>query len=339
MSEFRVYKNISGLRKDWKAIYEVGIIKPTQSYEYYRYLFAAFYSRVKNVGRWRMRFCYYCDGQNKCIMPFVVNHKRKQIRSVSYYGRLDYDDIISTTNSVLFISDFIKRLCNTYPHYELLLKNINEQGILYSVLKDVVTKQEPCVAIKLSPTYEQYYLSLSKHQRQNIRTSYNRMANDSLTISLQCYDSSRQLSRSLWNQCEVMYENRHNMVADNRWKQTYNRFTNPYHHIMMKHPERMIFILEANGIPLAYMAGLYNEKQQSYYVPRLCINDLYGRYSPGVVLVNETVKYLIAHKACVLDLMLGDEPYKVAMGGMINNNYQLQITTDQLFKDVHTSCN
>lgn len=308
-----------------------------QSYEYYRHLFFSFYARLLKVGHWRMRFCYFTDGNDECIIPVIVNRKRRQIRSVSYYGRLDYDDIISTTRSRNFIVDCLQELCKTYQHYEIDWRSINEQSTLFSIIEQVVVKQEPCVAIHIPESYEQYYMSLSKHQRQNIRTSYNRLTLDGVAISLQKYDLSNPISRSVWNQCETLYERRHEYDSVNNIRLLYNRITNPYHYILTKHPEHEIYVIMSNNIPLAYMAGLYDKTQNTYYVPRLCINEEYSRYSPGIVLINETIKHLILQGAKVLDLMLGDEPYKIAMGGYIHNNYSLQMSTDELLKYVHAS--
>ena len=88
---------------------------------------------------------------------------------------------------------------------------------------------------------------------------------------------------------------------------------------------------------MAYMAGLYSETQKAYYVPRLCINDQYAKYSPGIILINETVKSLLSNQTHRLDLMLGDEPYKTAMGGVLTYNYSLQTTTEELLNYVHTA--
>lgn len=325
--------NIYTLRKRWKHIVERNpAIMPTQSFEYYCYLFLAFYSRLFKVGRWRMTFHYYKNDKEECIIPLIVNHKRKQIRSVSYYGRLDYDDVISTTNSLEFISEAMGKICQLYPQYRITWKNINEKCIVYTTLKEIAEIQEPCVSIELPTSYEQYYTSLSKHQRQNVRTSYNRLNTDGISFSFQCYDSSKALNKLLWNKCEKLYTLRHNI--DHCVMQ---RLRNPYHHILVKHPQQKIFILASDNNPIAYMAGLYNEQQKIYYVPRLCINDVYKKYSPGIILVNETIKYLINQGTSVLDLMEGDELYKIAMGGVVYNNYQIHKTTEDILHYVYTS--
>lgn len=312
-------------------------ILPTQSFLYYCYLFFAFYCKFFRVGYWRIIFHHISDGKDECIVPLVVNKKRKQIRSISYYGRLDYDDIICSTNSGLFICEVFKCLCNAYPDYTITWKNINENSPTYLVLQNILNVQEPCVAINLPPTYDEYYSSLSKNQRQNIRTAYNRLKNDCIHASFTCYDSSNPLNISLWNKCEGIYERRHNMIANNRIIQYFSRVRNPYHHILMKHPQRRIYVLQVDDIPLAYMAGLYDEKKKIYLVPRLCINDVYCKYSPGIILINETIKCIISQGVKIIDLMQGDEPYKFAMGGNVHYNYQLQIAISTLMQYVYSA--
>ncbi len=330
--------NIYSLRNAWIQILKKNpAIKPTQTYEYYCNLFFAFYARLMKVGRWRMRFYYFTDDNDACIIPIVVNRKRKLIRSVSYYGRLDYDDIISTTQSKKFLDDCLQEICKTYPHYVIEWCNINEKSILFSIIEKIVVKQERCVAIQLPNIYEQYNASLPKHQRQNIRTAYNRLQADNISFDIQRYDIFNPISRSMWKQCEEIYERRHDFSYVNFVRLWYNRVSNPYHHILTKHSEHEIYVIKSNNIILAYMAGLYNEAQKTYYVPRLCINEKYSRYSPGIVLINETIKHLISQGTKVLDLMLGDERYKTTMGGYIHNNYSLQTTTDELLTYVHAS--
>ena len=78
------FNNIYRINPSWHRIMSCNnAIRPTQSYDYYRYLFFAFYSRFVKVGHWRIVFHYFQDGQNECIIPLVVNCKRMQIRSVS----------------------------------------------------------------------------------------------------------------------------------------------------------------------------------------------------------------------------------------------------------------
>lgn len=75
------------------------------------------------------------------------------------------------------------------------------------------------------------------------------------------------------------------------------------------------------------MLGLRNE----YVVPRLSINDEFGFYSPGMLLLNETVKHFIAETDVRhLDLSQGEEPYKYKMGGEAHRTHSFTIDLREL---------
>ena len=85
--------------------------------------------------------------------------------------------------------------------------------------------------------------------------------------------------------------------------------------------------IEKNGSPFlaefrikgnlaAFMCGYADETKGVLYVPRLAINDSFARFSPGVCLINSLVRYMFKNtKYRVLDLGIGDEPYKLSLGG------------------------
>ena len=61
----------------------------------------------------------------------------------------------------------------------------------------------------------------------------------------------------------------------------------------------MNYIKNHNGLTIAlyidgklasFMSGMLG-RQNEYVVPRLSINDEYGFYSPGMILINEAIKY------------------------------------------------
>ena len=74
------------------------------------------------------------------------------------------------------------------------------------------------------------------------------------------------------------------------------------------------------------MAGVFSKKGDQFVVPLLYSNNTYLRYSPGILLVNETAKALISKRVLILDLARGDEPYKYALGGETHFNYTYRIS-------------
>ena len=75
----------------------------------------------------------------------------------------------------------------------------------------------------------------------------------------------------------------------------------------------------------AFWGGLINKSGDYIIVPRLAINDKYGWYSPGIVLINETMKTLENTKIKYFDLSMGTENYKLVMGGNIYETYNFVI--------------
>ena len=67
-------------------------------------------------------------------------------------------------------------------------------------------------------------------------------------------------------------------------------------------------------------------RNSTLIIPRLVLNDKFARYSTGIMLINETMKSLIAEKSsCCLDLAIGNENYKFVMGGVPHYNYKFEV--------------
>jgi len=61
-------------------------------------------------------------------------------------------------------------------------------------------------------------------------------------------------------------------------------------------------------------------------IPLLTINGAFSRFSPGGILITETIKFLIEnHDYKYFDLSRGDEKYKYAYGGKEHFNYSYEI--------------
>jgi CelD/BcsL family acetyltransferase involved in cellulose biosynthesis len=59
----------------------------------------------------------------------------------------------------------------------------------------------------------------------------------------------------------------------------------------------------------------------------MSIEDEFGPYSPGVVLINETMKRMTTEQNIGnLDLSKGAEGYKLSMGGTLYHTYDITLT-------------
>ena len=321
---------IRHLRTVWRRIYAANVtIKPTQDYDYYRHLFYSFYAK-HFLTRWRIVFFYVNDDINECIIPFVINQKKRVIKGLSNFGRLDYEDIVSSTNDSTFVRRSLETVLDDYRGYRLDLVNINESSALFQSLGQRMELREKCVSIELAGCFDEFMLRLSKHQRQNIRTAYNRIQKRSFNYNLVQYDENKKIPHHLWMSCQQIYERRHNETGSflRKWV---DRQLNPYTHILHSIKGWRVLVLFHGSTPIAYMGGIFSERQGCFYVPRLCIDPDFSEYSPGIILLNETIRSFIGEGVKCLDLMLGDEPYKIAMGGETHNNYEIKCCVKDLF--------
>lgn len=333
MIESKKYSSPWNLRAVWEKLYAEGNYTPFQSW-ICNWWFYLTYGLKGSRRKYKPQFILYTDNIEICIMPIAVDRKRKKVIDFSLGAPIDYYDVISSTRDVHFLSACVAKLREMYTGYEIVLNKINENSSLYPVLcsKEVV-EIEPCVKIDFtSDVYEDYYQSLSKHQRQNLRTGYNKLQREGLIWRMERYDTKHPIPKNDWKKCLAMYEERCRMKnnSGHGWKQRItdwkNRQINLINILVQRWDRAASFVLYFNSEPVAYMSGMYSDDHRTFYVPRLSCNNQYLRYDAGILMLNETIKNLLAEGVKEIDLTRGDEPYKFAMGGGKYQNYSIRVT-------------
>lgn len=183
-----------------------------------------------------------------------------------------------------------------------------------------IVRSEPCVAIDFSEGYDAWRQSLSKSARQNLRTSYNRLAVDGKSLNINVIAGGGK-SPLKFDEIINLYCRRHQLrygVKVNCLKRFFLKHFNFATEIYRRCGHALTFVVVIDGEMAAFMSGLVSRNGR-FVVPRLSIDDRFSRYSPGVLLINETIKQLADRGVTVLDLSRGVEKYKFAMGG---ENYE-----------------
>lgn len=289
--------------------------------------------RLKGTRRKFQPIFYYFkaveDDKKECIVPVLVNKKDKILANFSQFGPIDYYDILYSSNSDGFLDDCFSALFEEYQGYKLNFENIPESSVLCNLFGGFDKQLAPCVRIEFqSLQYENYYQSLSKHQRQNLRTAYNKLQKAGKPFSIVKYDAENRIPLSVHKKCMKLYEER--CVMKNGGYERKGVFsklaaakdsrTNLVNMLVSK-GNNVVFVLYIENIPAAYMVCFYDEHRPMVYVPRLSASVEYLKYDAGILLLNESIKHLLAEGFNVVDLTRGDEPYKLAMGGVVVNNY------------------
>lgn len=332
MIECTTYRSPWKLRKLWEQLYAAGEYSPFQSW-ISNWWYYVTYGLKGTRRKWQPRFLLMEEGDKQCIIAIAVNEKQKKVIDFSVGGPIDYYDVISSTKDIAFVKACVDKLKELYAGYEISLNNVNEKSLLINALpKEAIVDEVSCVKIVFdSEKYEDYYQSLSKHQRQNIRTGYNKLGREGIAWRIEKYDTTHKMPNSVWLKCLKMYEERCRIkkkrgrglilrIAD--WK---NRQINLVNILVRRWDRAASFVLYFNNEPVAYMSGIYSENSHTFYVPRLSCNNQYLRYDAGILMLNEAIKILLAEGVKVVDLTRGDEPYKLAMGGIIHMDYTYKI--------------
>lgn len=187
--------------------------------------------------------------------------------------------------------------------------------------------QNVCVYLHEYNQYDEYIKVLSKHVRQNIRTAYNRAGKDGLNIDCVIYDAKREKLtkagiKAVLSEYYTVYKTRHS----SRYHQK-KRFQRQINYAWRALDENNAFMasVKLNGEIGAFLFGFVDDK--AVYITRLAINEKYKFYSPGMILVNEVIKYLMDGKKLDLNLLRGTEKYKLDFGGTIYNtlNYTIDL--------------
>lgn len=225
----------------------------------------------------------------------------------------------ATEKHILKMIEIIKKV-----HFE---KNIILGGVREESLTDMALKRKYEYTSRLAfnipvpADYDTWFSSLSKNTRQNIRTAHNRLKKDGQEYTFEILKGDTVSRKDFWTVCKL-YRTRsmewsfQYQGSDLKYwiKVVHDYMKGITQRSLFKVKESALYTIKINGRMVAFMiAYLYNGR---LLVPRLAINSKYGKYSPGGLLLQETVKYYTARLGSFdLDLGRGEEKYKSTYGG------------------------
>lgn len=180
------------------------------------------------------------------------------------------------------------------------------------------------ISIGFGSDYESWFKTLSSSVRQNIRTAYNRLNSDGCSLSVEIFSKESTepfpLDEIINLYCE-RHRQRYGVRTSRlkRWLLKHISFATRYY---LEADNRLTVLLRINGRAAAFLSGLYNDSR--LIVPRLSICADFNRYSPGMILVCETIRHLIVQTPIrILDLSKGEEQYKFKLGGQIHHSLSI----------------
>lgn len=332
----KVFNSPKFLENIWNNVYN----KDECATPFMSYNAQVCYYKVFKFQRFRFerKPCYFYveDGGDRHLILACSKYKHT-LYDITDLSPIDYFDIITDSQDEDFIKKSLYEICKLSDCNNIKLYHVNSKGNFVKLFPEIKNgKLETCVEIKFnSKSYEDYYSGLSKHQRQNLRTAYNRLNKEHIPFRIIKYSKDNKIDKNVYKQCQLMYEDRCDNKNNPKLAKIRNfmhRFNNPVNGMLKCLSDRTIFVLYFFNIPVAYMAGFLSEDKKIYYVPRLSTNNSYLKYSTGIIMLNESIKILLNEGVNRVDLTRGNEQYKYAMGGIEHYDYQYDLNLDRLEK-------
>ena len=336
------------LRNAWQELYEANsALTVFQSYEFMSNFWKNSWVYCATHREFPMFYLIREDGIPRMIAPLCKKHDGTYEIMGNKNG-CEYCDFVYAENAhvVLYVDALLKRL-----QRKVRFARIKEDSLLYKALEGnncmKMQREDICVNIPMPNNYETYYKSLSSSVRQNLRTSFNRLKRDGHSISVKVLHDGKQVETWSFDNLESLQTSVVEYTRQEQNEQEGDKdFTKMLALYYQRHAERyeeqtsklkMWYMKHLNFVTIslrhmrsavnvmlfvdnelaAFMGGLVSDGEGALTVPRLSINGKFGFYSPGMLLVNETARYLIDRtENHNLDLSLGTEEYKMKMGGV-----------------------
>ena len=217
----------------------------------------------------------------------------------------------------------VEALLKKYPG--IVISLVREESFLYEFLSEKYKLDiSRNVGVDIKSSAQEWFAGLSKSVRQNIRTSYNRAVTDGVKFDFRM-EKGKDLSKDTFKKIMDTYVSRRKSFSDglSKPKELMIRYCQYNTRAMTRLDTSIVATLWQGDTLAAFWTGYFSPAGESVTVPRLSINPVYSRYSPGSILINESIKEL--HKSYpqikVFDLSSGTEKYKYDMGGVEYNTY------------------
>jgi len=213
---------------------------------------------------------------------------------------------------------------------KLFLNKISERSKLRDYLDAnyTYTRKGICINVSFGCDFEAYTKSLSKNMRRHIRNMYNRLKRESVDWGVEVIINT-PISDRMKGEILKVYNDRDvekNLTQLGWLFKIVRHHFNPITVSTANMEGNFNSILRIDGELAAFSSGYVTNDNSTIISPRGAMNSKFSRFSPGLLLDIETIKWLTRNtKITNLDLSRGNEEYKYALGGKEHYNYSYEI--------------
>ncbi len=326
------HNNFSPLKEKWGKLYNSNpALTVYQSDEYAETAFKYFFPYAAVLKKRPVFIEIIDEGKTIMIIPLCKNFFKKTYSMFGFnctYGYIDF--IYSKYLSIEKMEECFIKLSKELKGNKLNINRLREDSLLCRyLLKNYQTKCTIiCSHIDLPDTYDKYLSSLEKNWRHHIRTAYNRLVTEQKLIELKTV-YKQPLPDEEFKKMIDLYSIRRNTRYEHNEGKIYKLFLKKLDicSAALKRMENVVhFILYIDNEVAAFCNGFISDNNSTITLPRLSINIEYEKFSPGILLLNESIKKIcelgIAKK---IDLIHGDERYKRELGAKPHYSHEFEV--------------
>lgn len=294
--------------------------------------------RFREAKKYKLH-CYVVYKEEKAVFvaPLLVNDNERRLYLLGEFSSVGHLDFIYNSHlSTKDFSNILQLVFSNYNGYVFCCDRISQFSLTYLFLKEkniTPTEKEICVKIDVN-NYDEWHKALSKSCRQNLRTSYNRMNTDGVGLTFNMYVNSAPPQKAISDNIKLFSKRilEHTKLSKVLLlPMIVFKKTETFGKALYSSHNNIFASVYINNKLAASLNGLIANDGRAI-ITRLSIETKLGKYSPGGLLINETIKEICDKYSFIksIDLSRGDEPYKYTYGGMEHYNYSYQIKVSNL---------
>ena len=329
------------LRADWQRLEHGAEMTYFQTYEWNRMLLPAIPADNKYFEA--LFLAAKQDGEVVMIAPlWVIKRTYRFIHHPMIYifgngGWSDYLNFIYSSFSEEAAAAVMNYLHEHYADIPLSFSSLKSSSSLYQYINSHYSLETDttglCVSLALPATVDEWWSSLSKHSRQNMRTAQNRMSKEGVEYTVNFDDTN--VDKALCIQMRaVRSEMKSHRDEKVKMSKKIKRMVKSailhipsrggYHPIYDDSGAKIMTLRDNNGELMAYFHYGYDAVHREIVVLSAGVAKEYERYSPGMLLMKAYIENAIKDGGIRnIDFTRGAEPYKLSLGGKANINHSV----------------
>lgn len=332
-------REIDSIESDWRRLEKGRDMTYFQSFDWYKML--ATKNRMTG-GRCHEIVYVIVKEADTVVMiaPLWIIKKTFRIfnkASIHIFGSgtwTDYCNFIYDVFDERYVLSIFDKIKEVYGVNEMHFSKLKENTAMYAFLTQryQISKSEPnvCVALDIPASEDEYWSSLSKNSRQNIRTAFNRLSKDGIELFFEGFDTGFSLQEfKTYRNIRVKEKNNNPVKLDLNWVKNLIG-----ERLLFSFPEYAPFDDDKNSkfitakTPSGKLCGAFCVGLDTYrkeiVVMAVSVNPGFYRYSPGILAMFSFIKKQIGQNEIRrIDFTRGNEPYKYTLGGKDHYIYSL----------------